>query len=359
MSDFLQFLNTASAESLTQISGISTSLAESLIAARPFESVEDCLKVHGMGKNLLARAQASFEDMDVESTPENRALITVEEQDNRNDAPLGKSRPIEDATPRESKPSFGSRLGQAVLWFFRALLRLIVIVLVIGGIGAAIYYGVPFINDRFITPLEQNTVHVTELENKIETLQSQLTEINQQLADVNGQLNEVNQQLSENNDRFETLEQSLDAHTATLVTLADMQATLEAKLEEGDDKSLLALKQEIMLTRSLDMLSRARVYLAQSNFGLAKADVQSARDLLLELQSELQDDVIAQAIERLDMTLDNLPAFPVVASGDLEIAWQILMTGESVPTPMPESTPEATITPEASPEVTPTATATP
>jgi len=359
MSDFLQFMNTASADSLTQISGISTSLAESLIAARPFESVDDCLKVHGMGKTLLARAQTSFESMDADNKAENRALIPVEEQDNRGDAPLGKSRPMEDMAPRETKPSFGSRLGQAVLWFFRTLLRLILIVLVIGGIGAAVYYGVPYINERFIAPLEQNIVYVTELENEIETLQAQLTEVNRQIADVNIQLNEVNERLNENNNRFDELEQAVDAHTATLVTLADMQATLEAKLEEGDDKTLLALKQEITLTRSLDMLSRARLYLAQSNFGLAKADVQSAHDLLFELQAGINDEALAQAIERLDMTLDNLPAFPVVASGDLEIAWQILMTGESAPTPTPESTPEASTTPEAAPEITPTSTTTP
>jgi hypothetical protein len=39
------------------------------------------------------------------------------------------------------------------------------------------------------------------------------------------------------------------------------------------------------------------------------------------------------------MTLSNLPDFPVAASDDLDIAWQILLSG------MPEETPTAVITP--------------
>jgi hypothetical protein len=49
--------------------------------------------------------------------------------------------------------------------------------------------------------------------------------------------------------------------------------------------------------------------------------------------------------------LGNLPAFPVVAAGDLEIAWQLLITGkpptepEAVPTFSPTATPTLQITP--------------
>jgi hypothetical protein len=104
-----------------------------------------------------------------------------------------------------------------------------------------------------------------------------------------------------------------------------------------------------MFTRALDMLGRARLYLAQSNFGLAREDVKSARDLLAALQAESNDPALDQAIARLDLSLGNLPAFPIVAAGDLEIAWQILMSGEApataTPAPTVEPTLEATPTP--------------
>ena len=41
------------------------------------------------------------------------------------------------------------------------------------------------------------------------------------------------------------------------------------------------------------------------------------------------NEALKQVVARLDLALSNLPEFPVVASGDLEIAWQILMAGEA------------------------------
>ena len=135
-----------------------------------------------------------------------------------------------------------------------------------------------------------------------------------------------------------------------------MQKTLETQLKESNEETLVKLNQEVMMTRALDTLARARLYLAQSNFGLAKEDVQSARNLLAELQSQSGDEAQAQAISRLDSALSNLPAFPVVASGDLEIAWQILMTGNDAPTATPEPSPTISATAEPTLEVTVTAT---
>ena len=351
MSDFLHFLNTANAEALTTLSGISPSLAEGLIAARPYDSVEGCLKVRGMGKNLLARAQASFENAEQENEPEERSLIPVEQQE-MEPALVEEHEPMEESDPIETRPSFGDRLGQAVLWFFRSLVRLILIVLVIGGIGAIIYYGTPFLYEKFVTPVERNAIRVNQLESDISALETQLTEINNQLTLVNSRLEETN-------NRIDEIEGSIQAHTASIATLEEMQDALEIQLAEGSDKTLLALKNEITMTRVLDLLARARLYLAQSNFGLAKEDVLSAHDLLAELQEDTNDEILMQAVDRLELALNNLPGFPVVASGDLEIAWQILITGESAPTPTPESTPEATTTPTATPDTTPSLTPTP
>lgn len=359
MNDFLQFLNTASAESLAKTPGISPALAENLVAARPFESVEDCLKVRGMGRNLLARAQASFEKAEAGMIPEEHALIPTEEPQDQVIVAAEISQPKEEPQPKPGAPSFGPRLGGAVLWFFRALLRLILIVLVIGGIGAAIYYGAPLVNEKFIAPVEQNAARVSELQNEIDTLETQLVGINEQLISANEQIAALNSQLDETNSRIDDIEKSVQAHTASLETLTDMQAALETQLKQSNDKTLLALKHEVMLTRTLDTLARARLYLAQSNFGLAKADVQSTRDLLAELQEESENEVQAQALQRLDLALANLPDFPVVASGDLEIAWQILMSGKAVPTATPAPSPTMTVTPQGAVDAIPTITPTP
>lgn len=336
MTDFLTFLNTAELHTLTKIPDVTRTVAGNIIAARPFDFVEDCAKVRGVGKNLLGRMQSFFE-MELNDS-RNSALIRVEE-----DAPpalIEKSQPAQESV--EDQPSFLSRLGRAFVNFLRALLRLIVILLVIGGIGAALYYGLPFLNEKLIVPVEQNSAQIDQLASEVEALQTQLTETN---------------------GRVEALEKSIEAHTASLTKLDEIQAALETKILSAQDETLLELKHEVMMTRALDMLGRARLYLAQSNFGLAREDVQSAHDLLVELQIETDNEVLKQVISRLNLALNNLPAFPVVASGDLEIAWQILMSGEapmpptatftptpaaletSTPTPLPPPTIEVTATP--------------
>lgn len=360
MSDLLQFLNTANADTLTKIHDISQSLAENLITARPFESLEDCLKVRGMGKALLTRIQASVEGKEAPpaepvTAPQEGAIVPSAPPEAPEIAQAQKTPPPAETPSTKPGPSFGSRLGKAFLWFFRALVRLILIILVIGGFGAAIYYGVPYLQQTFITPVEQNSARVNELEGEIASLQKQLEEYRGQLTELNSQLDGLGNQLDETAARIETLDKSVQAHTASLKKLGEMDAALETRITETNDLTLLALKNEITLTRVLDLLARARLYLAQSNFGLAKADAQSARDLLAELQTSAPDEAQAQAVERLDLALGNLPDFPVVASGDLEIAWQILMTGQALPT----STPEPVSTPLPGTTLTPTPGATP
>jgi len=326
MTDFLTYLNTADIDSLTKVPGISVAIAGNIIAARPFYSVEDCLNVRGMGKNLLARMQSNFEAG--ENASENKAIIQVEEEEPP--AFIEKSQPAQESVKEQS--SFFSRLGKALIVFIRALFRLIAILIVIGGIGAALYYGLPYINQKVIVPIEQNRADIRQVKADVKALQTQL---------------------DETNSRIDTLEKSIEAQTASLTKLDEIQATLERKIQTSQDETLLQLKHEVMFTRSMDMLGRARLYLAQSNFGLAREDVKSARDLLATLQAEAKDEARGQAIARLDMALGNLPAFPVVAAGDLEIAWQILMSGEAPATATPESTITSTPTVEATPTVTP------
>jgi len=324
MSDFLAFLNTANLDTLTKIPGMDTSTAGQIISARPFESADDALTVDGMNESLIAEIKSFAE----EKESENRAMIPVEEE--ALSAPIEKKEP--EREPVKEGESFLSRLGRAFVSFLRALLRLILIAALIVIVGSGLYYGLPYIQRTFIAPVERNTAEIQGMEAEIASLQTQLNEMKT---------------------RVDALESSVEAHTLSIQKLEEMQSALETELRTNDSRVLMELKQEVMYTRALDILARARLYLAQSNFGLAKADVQSARDLLAELQSEKQDAALTQAIARLDLALGNLPDFPVVASGDLEIAWQILLSGDVPPTPTPVP---PTATPEPTLEVTPTAT---
>lgn len=300
MTDFLAFLNTADLDTLLLAPGVSRSLAESLIAARPFESAEDCLKVKGMGKTLLRKLELFAEAQEDES--ENRAMVPVTEE--ATPAPKIESQP--EPEPKPVTDPFLSRLWRAFLNFLRALLKLILLVILFFAIGAMFYYGLPFINDNLIEPVQRDTIRINGLEIEIQAQQTQISEMNS---------------------RLDAMQSSIDAQTKSIQNLEDLQTSIEKQLQENNDKALLELKHEVMFSRALDILARGRLYLAQSNFGLAKTDVQSARDLLAELEGETGEGYLVPAIARLDSTIENLPDFPVVASGDLEIAWQILITG--------------------------------
>ena len=330
MEKLLRFLNSADPNLLTTIPGINRQLAEELVAARPFDSVESFLKVKGVNKKLLTRIESTLAANQLEE--ESNAITPVEEE-----AYIpAHSQPVKEMPAAEVKPSFGTRAGAALRSFVRALFKLILMLIVIGGIGAALYFGLPVLRDRYIVPVEQNSVRVNQLENEVADLKDQLVQVN---------------------NRIDSIDTSIEAHTASIEKLEEMQSLLEEQLKENNEKTLVKLNQEVMMTRALDTIARARLYLSQSNFGLAKEDVQSARELLAELQSQTGDEALAQAISRLDLTLNNLPEFPVVASGDLEIAWQILMTGKVALTATPEPSP--TVTATVGPTVEVTATATP
>lgn len=226
MTDFLHFLNTADLSTLTKVPGITRPIAGNIIAARPFDSVNDCLKVKGMGKALLAKLELFAEAQEIES--ENKSLVPVEEEPLP--VPFEQSQSVQ-----EEEPSFWSRLGKALLNFLRALIRLILIAAFIVGVGAILYYGLPYINRTFIAPVEKNTSQINRLEADITALQTEL---------------------DETKNRVTALETSVEAHTASIEKLAEIQASLEIQLEDNNDKTLIELRHQVMTTRALDMLGR-------------------------------------------------------------------------------------------------------
>lgn len=268
---------------------------------------------------------------DNEHESENRNIIPAEEEAM---PALADTNQAEDES-KEEKESFLSRFGRAFINFLRALLRLILIVALF---GALFFYVLPYIQRTFIAPVEENSSRVSELENEIANLQTEVAEMNHRLI---------------------TVETTIETHTTSIQKLEEIQATIESELQANNNSVLLELKHEVMLARAFDILGRARLYLSQSNFGLAQEDVQSARDLLFELSTERNDEVLDQVVARLDLALGNLPQFPVVASGDLEIAWQILIAGEataistSTPTPFVETATPTLLPPTFEPTATP------
>ena len=234
-----------------------------------------------------------------------------------------------------SGPSFGEQVGR----FFRFLLRLVSLLLILAIISVALYYVLPWLYQKYITPVEQNTVQVGELQSRLERTEQELASLQTRLETIETMQNQQDGSLTELDERLSDIETEITARTESLAALERMQSELQVQNEATSAE----LQRQINLLKSMELLSRARLFMYQSNFGLAEQDIQIARDLLATIRPEAPQplaDELDAVLLRLDMTLSNLPSFPVAASDDLDISWQILLSGlpPATPTLIPSPT---------------------
>ena len=241
-----------------------------------------------------------------------------------------------DAPPRTtSGPDFGSRVGD----FFRFLLRLVLLLLFLGLLSLVLYLTLPWLYQRFIRPVEQNTAQVRQLQTQQEQTEQELADLQSRLDSMEAGQSQNGESFTELDQRLSEIEEEISARTESLETLERMLSELEGQ----NEANAIELERQIHILKAMELLSRARLSMYQSNFGLARQDVQIARGLLAEAQPTSPSTEAAEldaVIQRLDLTLSNLPAFPVAAADDLDIAWQILLSG----LPQPTATMVATLT---------------
>ena len=259
----------------------------------------------------------------------------------------------ESEPPPPPRPSVGQRVRR----FFDFLLRLIATLIILGVIGLGLYYGLPLLYQKYIVPVEQNTANVTELQSWQEQTDQKLGDLQGKLETMEAEQSQNAEALTELDGRVGDIETGIAAHTKSLAALERMQSELQAQ----DEATSAELQRQIYILKAMELLSRARLFMYQSNFGLARQDIQIARDLLAEVQKDapkpLANDLDA-VVRRLDLVLSDLPNFPVAASDDLNIAWQILLSGVPQAGPTLGPTPAPTITPTPGATFTPTPQAT-
>jgi hypothetical protein len=293
-------------------------------------------------------------------------------------------------TPNNLSPDTGkgNRFGQALRVFLRALVRLLLIVCVAALLGLALYYGVPAVYTRFIQPVQENTLRIeslqtsqaqtdklaaqnmTDAQSRLGTLESQYDHASQAMGTVQARLNNIDTRSGNDESQIKASSERLDALDSSIKQiLGDMQAVtttlktdntniqeLADKIKAGDP-AIKTLYQDLQLVKTMELITRSRLFLGQNNLGLAQADIQTARDLLNGLQSQVepyQAGAVNAVIKRLDLALGNLPGAPVLAADDLEIAWQMLITGLPSKTPEPIGAMTGNIT--GTPTITPTIT---
>jgi uncharacterized coiled-coil protein SlyX len=259
------------------------------------------------------------------------------------------------AAPQLEAPPARPGLRQNVRRFFEFLLRLVSWVIILGIIGGGLYFGLPLLYQRYILPVQANTAELKQLREQQVQSEQTIADLQTRLSEMESQQAQQAESLTGLNSRLTNIETEINAHTESLASLEKMTQTLQSQ----NDAAAVELKQQINLMKSMELLSRARLFMYQSNFGLAKQDVQSARDLLAAIRPDAPDSLASDldtVLLRLDMVLSNLPNFPVTATSDLDIAWQILLgkMPQHQPAVSATPTPQTTFTPTPQATVSPT-----
>jgi DNA repair exonuclease SbcCD ATPase subunit len=314
----------------------------------------------------------------------------------------------ENGTPQ--KPSFGRRIWLAfknLLWLgIRALL----VILIIAGVGAVIYYGAPvLINDYLLKDVKVNSSKIKEiqtqaksesertdkrlddLQSRVDTLEIQQDDFSQAISELESQLTALGKTLTDHAALLESMQpygNAIDDLHASLTNLETQYSAIEADLKEiqneldsqfkAVEKTLAAnqeemdslkaqleargsadlLRQELELLKVMELITRVRVSIGQENLGLAKEDLQAAQNILTDLQAEAsagQVTYLAEISQRLSLVVENISDSPDLAEEDLEVAWQMLLQGlPDEPIPEEDTASETGSEAEATPTPTPT-----
>jgi len=276
----------------------------------------------------MPREKKSPEPVPPAETPQDSQALAVLPPD-QPETPLAviqeKEPSSADKNPRPATAP-GTSLAQVLRRILVFLLKLGLFLLLLAALAAGVYFGWPIVYNQYVLPVQNHTAQLAILETQAQQDREQLSALQTRVPLLaTGQAQQATT-LTEQASNLQQLKAVLESQNRSL---ADLQAT-QTGLRAGDETRLTQIEHEVVLLKSMELLSRARLFLYQSNFGLAKQDIQAARELLAGTD-------LAEVVQRLDLTLSRLPDFPVPASGDLDIAWQILLQelpqGDSTPFP--------------------------
>lgn len=256
--------------------------------------------------------------------------------------------------------------------FPRVFLRILLVLVVGCAIGAAVYFSavgwIPYLDQRLFEPIEKNRVQIQvasatqdALINQLATMREDLDE-NQALTsqDLEAALTSADFQVGDVQAAVETV----NAYSLTQVPALLGTITANQQKNESHISALATAQQTYLgngfeneLMKILALLSRSNQFLLHNNYGLAEDQLVAAQQILLDMEEDLNDWQHMQAVEllsALESAIANLPDQPVVASVQLELAWQLTIRGfQALPSQTfqeaPTPTPGGTSTPTPSP----------
>jgi len=247
-----------------------------------------------------------------------------------------------------SESEAGERKASLLSRVMRFLLRLLIVVLLGGVFGAAVYFGVPTLYRSAIEPMQVNARRIAELEQALDQVQTtarrQVEQAGERLVEIEGRLAEQGEALAMMQAELEVVQTSLEEQRDRVSRLRNVVDRVEDLTYDLDKtvarvemlESTLAevelpaasIGRQLQLIRAMTLLTKARLWLVQDNLGLAAEEISTARDLLAEVvgaEQDGEDQALEQIVDRLDLALTDIRTTPIVAADELEIAWKLLV----------------------------------
>ena len=163
--------------------------------------------------------------------------------------------------------------------------------------------------DDLLATTEVMTGNIAFLGNGVAILQGDITGVYSQIDGIGGEV---------------------DGLSNDMATLQENEAAFADELEAAD---VAGLRRAVLTFRLWELVTRARLRLAEGNYGLASSDMELALLALTDLKAnspEQTADALEQAEFRLRLAADGIEEDPETALSDLDIAWgeldQILIT---------------------------------
>ena len=156
-----------------------------------------------------------------------------------------------------------------------------------------------------------------------ETLTTAVSNASTTESSVSDGLLVLQDDLIETNSRVDGLGGEVDSIQSELQAVNTAVASLETAVGEKEI-SAEELQYTFALFHTWEMITRARLRLLETNYGLAESDIEQALravDYLVETREEDDSNNLRVIQTRLALALSNLPARPEEANNDLDIAW--------------------------------------
>lgn len=218
---------------------------------------------------------------------------------------------------QQQPTSSDSAFLRAVKGFFRFLVRFLFVLVVGVLLAAGLYYGAPWVYRNLVQPVQENSVRIATLEQRMDQEQERLREENQALEEritaLETELSQLQEEVAVEAQDQQSLEEQHQELADRIAQVEDDLTTQEQAIEEvGSDleEAVADLEGELadVAGELADAQAQADVLDGRLMLLQAAQDLLKVRLLLFEENERAAQETVALTVTHLDQAIARMPA---------------------------------------------------